>query len=143
LARNGDPLGDRTLRRLGSEHLGAAGYLISRAGARKMLALTRPLAECADQTMFGRAAVLEDRVVAYQLDPAIVVQDNVHPDARARLGIVTTLHESDRARLAEAARRAKPRGLARLKREAERLIQQARQTLWFFPSMQRARVSWR
>ena len=34
--------GERRLHRLGAEHLGAAAYLLSRAGARKMLAATRP-----------------------------------------------------------------------------------------------------
>lgn len=141
IARRGVALGERELRRLGAEHLASAGYVVSRAGARKMLQATRTLAEPVDHSLFGREAIFEGRVVAYQLYPAIVVQDNMHPDARAQRGIETTLHESDRARLADAAKRAKPRGLARWTREAKRLIQQARQALRF--SMQRTRVPWR
>ncbi len=143
LARRVTAFGERKLRRLGAEHLCAAGYLISRAGALKLLEATRGLAEPVDHALFGRAAVFEGHVVAYQLDPAIVVQDNLHPDAAARWGVATTLHESDRARLAAAAKRRKPSGLARLVREAGRLVDQARRTLWLAPRMRRERVNWR
>lgn len=143
LARRGVALADRTLLRLGAEHLAAAGYLVSRAGARKLLAATRGLAEPVDHTLFGRAAIFDGAIVAYQLWPAIVVQDNVHPDAGARREIASTLHESDRARLAAAARQARPRGTARWAREALRLVEQARRALRFFPHMQRRRVPWR
>jgi glycosyl transferase family 25 len=143
LARRGVALAGRELRRLGAEHLASAGYLISRAGARKMLEATRALAEPVDHTLFGREAIFEGRVVAYQLWPAIVVQDNLHPERAARREIATTLHESDRARLAEAARRAKPRGLMRVAREGRRLVDQARRAWRFFPGFRRARVPWR
>ncbi|HXT06909.1 MAG TPA: glycosyltransferase family 25 protein, partial [Roseiarcus sp.] len=143
LARRGIALSDRTLRRLGAEHLCSAGYLVSRAGALKLLAATRALAAPIDHTLFGRAAIFERRLVAYQLDPAIVVQDNLHPDPAARWGVATTLHETDRARLAAAAKRDKPRGLARLAREAGRLIDQARRAARLLPTMRRVRVSWR
>jgi glycosyl transferase family 25 len=143
IARRGLPLGDRTLRRLGAEHLCAAGYLISRSGARAMLAATHPLAEPVDHSLFGREAIFGGRARAYQLYPAIVVQDNLHPDRSARREIATTLHEGDRAKLAEAARRAKPRGLARLAREAKRLAEQAHRMARLAPWMRRERVPWR
>ena len=143
LARRDVALSGRTLRRLGAEHLCAAGYLVSRAGALKLLTETRALAEPVDHALFGRAAIFEGRVVAYQLDPAIVVQDNLHPDPSARWGVATTLHESDRARLAAAAKRRKPRGLTRLVREAGRLVDQARRMARLLPTMRRERVSWR
>jgi glycosyl transferase family 25 len=143
LARRGAALGGRTLRRLGAEHLCAAGYLISRAGAVKLLEATRALSEPVDHALFGRAAIFEGRVVAYQLEPAIVVQDNLHPDASARRGIATTLHEADRTGLAEAARRLKPRGLARLAREVGRFAEQAQRVVRLAPTMRRARVPWR
>ena len=54
LSRRGEPAGERRLHRLGAEHLGAAAYVISRAGARKMLAATRRLTAHVDQTLFGR-----------------------------------------------------------------------------------------
>jgi len=143
LARRGAAVSGRTLRRLGAEHLCAAGYLVSRAGAQKLIEATRALSEPVDHALFGRAAIFEGRIVAYQLDPAIVVQDNLHPDASARRGIATTLHESDRARLAAAAKRGKPRGLARLAREVGRLVEQARRAARLLPTMRRVRVSWR
>lgn len=143
LTRRGVAFSGRSLRRLGAEHLCAAGYLVSRAGARKLIEATRALSEPVDQALFGRAAIFGGRVAAYQLDPAIVVQDNLHPDASARRGVASTLHESDRARLAEAARRRKPRGLARLAREAGRLFEQARRAVQLLPTMRRVRVPWR
>ena len=143
LARGGVAFGDRTLRRLGAEHLASAGYVVSRAGARKMLALTRTLAVPVDHSLFGRAAISQGKVVAYQLFPGIVVQDNMHPDPAARRGIATTLHEDDRRRLATAARGAKPRGWARLAREMRRLAWQTRAAVRLLPAMQRTRVPWR
>jgi glycosyl transferase, family 25 len=119
VARSGVPLGDWMLHRLRSEHVGAAGYVVSREGARKLLRSTRALDEPVDQTIFGRRAIRRGEIVAYQLAPAIVVQDNLRPEARA--GLASTLHEPDRAALAKAARIAKPRGLQRLRREAARL----------------------
>jgi len=143
IARSGPSIAGRTLRRLGAEHLASAGYLISRAGARKVLAATRPLAEPVDHTLFGRDAIFGRRVRAYQLFPAIVVQDNLLPDAAARRGIATTLHDSDRTKFAAAAKRAKPRRLKRLAREAGRLYQQARRILRLWPTMRRQRVPFR
>jgi glycosyl transferase family 25 len=143
LARRRLDLGDRALRRLGAEHLCAAGYLISRAGALKLIEATRALSAPVDHALFGRAAIFEGFVDVYQLDPAIVVQDNLHPDPTARRGVATTLHEGDRARLAAAAKRRKPRGLARLAREAARLVEQAQRAARLLPTMRRVRVSWR
>ena len=143
LTRNGAPFAGRTLRRLGAEHLGAAGYLISRDGARKMLAATRGLTEPVDQTLFGRSAIFEGRVRALQLDPGVVIQDRLLPVAGARAGIPTTLQESDRLALTQAQRRAKPSGLRRWAREAARLLEQARRVARLWPAMKRARVDWR
>ncbi|MDE3174644.1 MAG: glycosyltransferase family 25 protein, partial [Pseudomonadota bacterium] len=122
LTRRGAAQGARALHRLGSEHFGTAGYLVSRNGARKMLALTRGLDQPVDHALFGRETIAARRLAVLQLVPAAVVQYNVHPDPAARRELATTLHESDRAKLAEAARRAKPRGWARLAREARRLV---------------------
>ncbi len=143
VARRGAAFGGRELKRLGAEHLGAAGYLVSRAGAWKMLALTRALDEPVDHTLFGRETIFEGRLSVLQLFPAVVVQDNRLPDVGARREIATTLHERDRVRFAEAARRAKPKGLARLAREAGRLWMQARRAARFSLTMQHVRVPWR
>jgi glycosyl transferase family 25 len=141
LARAGAPFADRRLRRLGAEHLASAGYLVSRAGAAKMLAMTRALDEPVDQTLFGRATLFERRLTVLQLDPAAVVQDNMRPGKPAALG--TTLHEQDRAALAQTARRDKPRGAARLARETERFMNQLRRWVRFIGRYRRERVDWR
>ena len=143
LARRGGALGARALHRLGSEHYGTAGYLVSRVGARKLLALTRGLDRPVDHALFGREAARERRLRVLQLVPAVVVQDNIHPDTSARRELPTTLHESDRMLLADAARRGKPRGWARLVREVLRFFDQAGRAARFFPAMRRARVPWR
>jgi len=143
IARSGPSIAGRSLRRLGAEHLASAGYLISRAGAHKVLTATRALAEPVDHSLFGRDAIFERRVRVYQLFPAIVVQDNLLPDAAARRGIATTLHESDRLALAATAKRSKPRGLQRLAREARRLFEQMRRVLRLGPTMRRQRVPFR
>ena len=141
IARRGPSIAGRELRRLGAEHLASAGYVVSRAGARKLLSLTRPLGEAVDHTLFGRASVFEGRIVAYQLVPAAVVQDNLLPDVAARREIATTLHEGDR--LAAAAKRDKPRGVKRLRREARRLFEQALRLARLWPRMRRVRVAFR
>jgi glycosyl transferase, family 25 len=142
LARRGIAMSGRLLRRIGAEHLGSGAYLVSRAGAAKFLKLTRPLDVPVDHSLFGRDVIFERRVSAYQLDPAIALQDVLLPE-RARTGLVTTLQESDRARLALAAKRAQPRGLARIQRESRRLFEQARRAWRLWPGFRRERVPWR
>ena len=141
VSRGGVRLRDRVLHRLRSEHVGAAGYVISRDGARKLLQSTRRLDEPVDQTIFGGRAIRRGEIVAYQLVPAIVVQDNLRPGART--GLATTLHEPDRLAIAEAVRRAKPRGLARLTREAERLASQVADAARARTTCRRLRPDWR
>jgi glycosyl transferase family 25 len=141
-SRRGESAGTRRLHRLGAEHLGAAAYLLSRAGARKMLAATRPLAEQVDQTLFGRRAIWEAELEALQLVPAIAVQDTVRPDTAPRRELASTLHEDDRKRLAERVQREKPRGPERWRREAQRLADQIRRWIRLAPSMQRRRIPW-
>ncbi len=143
IARTGQSLAGRTVRRLGAEHLASAGYLVSRAGARKFLTMTRALAEPVDHALFGREAIFSGRVRAYQLVPAIVAQDNLLPKHQARRGIATTLHEGDRQRLAASVKGAKPRGLPRLAREARRLYEQLRRITRLWPTMRRERVPFR
>jgi glycosyl transferase family 25 len=142
IARRGISFAGRSLRRIGAEHLGSGAYLVSRAGATKLLKLTRTLAEPVDSMIFGRAAIFEGRVRAYQLDPAIAVQDILLPE-QARFGLVTTLEGADRTGLAAAAKLRKPSGLARLAREAGRLVDQARRVARLAPTMRHVRVPWR
>ena len=141
-SRRSEPGGERRLHRLGAEHLASAAYLLNRAGARKLLAATRPLAEQVDQTLFGRRAIWEGEIRALQLIPAIAVQDTMHPDAAARPELASTLHEDDRKRVAEKRQREKPRGLERWRREARRLADQIRRWIRLAPTMRRRRIPW-
>ena len=141
-SRRSEPAGKRRLHRLGAEHLASAAYLLNRAGARKLLAATRPMAEQVDQTLFGRRAIFEGEIWALQLVPAIAVQDTMRLDAAARRALTSTLHEEDRKRVAEKRRREKPRGLERWRREARRLIDQIRRWIRLAPTMRRRRIPW-
>ena len=140
IARRGASLAGRTLRRLGAEHLGSAGYLVSRAGAQKLIAMTQRLDAPIDQTLFGYATVFEGRLRVLQLVPAAVLQDRLLPNARE---FTTTLQEADRRQISEASRRNKPQGLARFVREVTRLVAQAQRIARLWPSMRRERVPWR
>ncbi|HWG06080.1 MAG TPA: glycosyltransferase family 25 protein, partial [Beijerinckiaceae bacterium] len=141
-SRRGVAAGARKLHRLGAEHLASAGYLISRAGARKMLAVTRPVVEPVDHVLFGRGAMEDGRFVALQLVPAIVVQDGLHPNPTVRRELASTLHEDDRKRLAAQSRHDKPRGFHRLKREVRRIGDQLRRWFRLAPTMHRRRIPW-
>ncbi len=141
-SRRGEPAGARRLHRMGAEHLGAAAYVISRVGARKLLAATRPLREPVDHTLFGRRAIGGGAIVALQLVPAIAVQDTMRPDAAPRRDLASTLHEEDRRGIAARARREKPRGPERWRREAARLVDQIARWTRLAPTMRRGRIAW-
>ncbi len=143
ISKRGARLCDRALHALGAEHFGTAGYVVSRGGAEKLLRLTTALNEPLDHMMFGRRAVFERRLRVLQLVPAVVVQDVHHPDPAHRRTMTTTLGEAGAARFADTAARAKPHGLARFAREADRLVQQTRRALRFWPTMHRVIVPWR
>jgi len=143
ISKRGARLCDRALHTLGAEHFGTAGYVVSRAGAQKLLGLTRALNQPLDHMMFGRRCVFERELVVLQLVPAVVVQDVHHPDPTMRRAMTTTLGESGAARFADNATRAKLGGYARFAREADRLVQRVRRGLRFWPTMHRVVVPWR
>jgi glycosyl transferase family 25 len=142
LERRGRPAGGRKLHRLGAEHLASAAYLISRTGARKMLAATRDLREPLDHTLFGRRPIGEGAFLALQLVPAIAVQDTVRPNSTQRSELASTLHEGDRKQNAAKAKQDKPKGSQRFLREAERLGEQLRRWIRLTPTMHRRRIPW-
>jgi glycosyl transferase family 25 len=142
LERRGRAAGERTLHRLGAEHLASAAYLISRAGAKKMLAATHDLCQPLDHILFGRRPIGEGAFLALQLVPAIAVQDTVRPNAAKRSELASILHEEDRKQLAAKAKRDKPKGFERLRREAGRLGDQLRRWIRLSPKMHRRRVPW-
>jgi len=142
LERRGRPAGERTLHRLGAEHLASAAYLISRAGAKKMLAATRDFSKPLDHILFGRRPIGEGAFLALQLVPAIAVQDTMRPNAEKHSELASVLHEDDRKQLAAKAKREKPKGFERLRREARRLAEQWRRWIRLSPKMHRRRVPW-
>ena len=84
----------------------------------------------------------EGAFLALQLVPAIAVQDAVRPHAAKRSELASTLHEDDRRQLAAKARREKPQGSLRFRREAARLGEQLRRWIALAPTMHRRRVPW-
>jgi len=76
LAKDGPAHLGRQLRRLFGRHVGSAGYILNREGARRMLA-HRPFAVSIDNYLFNRNASPAARsVVTYQVSPALVQQGN-------------------------------------------------------------------
>ena len=76
LARDGHVHLGRELRRLFGRHVGSAGYILNREGARRMLA-HRPFALSIDNYLFNRNASPAARsVTTYQVNPALVQQGN-------------------------------------------------------------------
>jgi glycosyl transferase family 25 len=81
-------MGDRKLMRLASPHMGAAGYVLSRAGLPKVRALAAAMKYPADVVLFGEPA---KELIIYQLTPSLVIQDNAlkkKPDYAALAGTV-------------------------------------------------------
>jgi len=66
---------DHTLRKLTSEHLGAAGYFISRQACQRLLHLTEECCEPVDCLLFSTRAPIMRQLEIYQIDPALCVQD--------------------------------------------------------------------
>lgn len=76
LAKDGPHHLGRELRRLFGRHVGSAGYILNREGARRMLE-HRPFAVSIDNYLFNRNASPAARsVVTYQVSPALVQQGN-------------------------------------------------------------------
>lgn len=73
ISRQLQPCRGRGLGRLYSTHLGAAGYVLSRQGAQKMLAHAARPARPVDHLLFDVPAIVEGLSVL-QLDPALCMQ---------------------------------------------------------------------
>ena len=72
-----DTVFGRELFRLRSRHLGAAAYILSRKGARKLLENSDKLAMGVDAVMFNPRPRLKHEMINYQIDPAICIQDDI------------------------------------------------------------------
>ena len=69
----------RTLRRLHSRHMGTAGYIVSRAGARRVVG-HRPVNMPIDHMLFNmNASPLAAQLKTYQVEPALVKQADQEP----------------------------------------------------------------
>jgi glycosyl transferase, family 25 len=113
LSLEADPpaVGTRQLRRLWSRHGGTAGYVISRACCRALLADSIVPSDPLDQYMFNPNSHVFGKLLTYQLDPAICIQDeNLLGGSEAALK--STLHDERRLH--------KPKGIRKLLREASR-----------------------
>lgn len=64
----------RGLARMASEHLGAGGYILSRQAARRLLAASETITVPVDYALFSPTFALLKPFDAWQLDPAICIQ---------------------------------------------------------------------
>lgn len=80
LSTHDERLGNRSLGRLHSGHLGAAGYVISRAGAQYLLNVSRTSVQPLDLTMFSDAALADPQYLVMQVSPAVAVQEDFLPE---------------------------------------------------------------
>ncbi len=68
---------DHALRPLCSWHGGTAGYVVSQAGAQRLLQLTWPLADPVDQVMFNPLSRVSASLVLLQVCPAVCIQKSI------------------------------------------------------------------
>jgi len=85
----------RHVGRLAGPHLGAAGYLISRAAATRLWHETMVPADIIDHVLFGKNVGVGSAPVIYQLDPAPVIQGMYHA-SHAETGWASSSIEEDR-----------------------------------------------
>ncbi|WP_158498644.1 glycosyltransferase family 25 protein [Martelella endophytica] len=70
----------RAIHRLVGNHLGAAGYALSRAGAEKLLAASDRIAIGVDSLIFNPRRRGKLSLTVYQMTPALCVQDGLVPE---------------------------------------------------------------
>jgi len=107
----------RKLRRLLSPHFGAAGYIVSHAGARKLIALAQKPDRAVDDLMFETTTTARTLITIFQLIPAICAQEFVLSETPSASDIA-----QDRQLLRQ---QKKPRGLSKIWREITRPYFQA------------------
>ena len=104
------PVKGRELARLTSQHLGAGGYVLSKACATRLVSATETVALPVDYALFSPAMALLPDVLVWQLDPAICVQQLRSKKIFLPAGIDWSEMSKDRIAL-------KKRGLNKLWRE--------------------------
>lgn len=90
----------RQAHRLGSHHVGhelmswhggTAGYVITRAGAARLLGLTEPIADTVDQAMFHPFSTIRRQLRVGQVIPAPVIQRQRMPGTAAAVVVASTI----------------------------------------------------
>ncbi|WP_011581448.1 glycosyltransferase family 25 protein [Chelativorans multitrophicus] len=105
-------IGSRSLHRLRSSHMGTGGYIVTRKGAERLLALSERLEAPVDHFMFNAGLHSAASLTTFQMVPAVCVQDSYIGRQSMVLGI-----ESD---LLDERPPTKPRGIRKLWRELKR-----------------------
>ena len=99
------------LRHLHSDHWGTGGYIVTRAGMKKLLAESTRIGMAVDTFMFTPGAVANLSLTVYQLEPALCVQDQCLPEGDPRR---TEIVSEITAEKAQANRRVPPKNLKAL-----------------------------
>ena len=96
VSRNGKVLmgTPHRLKKLLSSHYGAAGYIVSRRAMERLCAASESLPLPVDDVIFGAHYRVFGGLRAYQIDPAICVQDQyIESPEAGRLDIVSTIYD--------------------------------------------------
>jgi glycosyl transferase, family 25 len=81
----------RSLHRLRSSHMGTGGYVVTRKGAERLLALSERLEAPVDHFMFNSGLPSAASLTTFQLVPAVCVQDSYIGQPSMVLGIESDL----------------------------------------------------
>jgi glycosyl transferase family 25 len=108
------------LSRLRSSHPGAAGYIVSRRGAQRLLALTAYMDRPVDDILFDDNSILSRQLDVLQLRPALCIQEWVLLQGEANMRFASSL-EPERRRLQISRKRT---GLTKVLWELRRPIDQ-------------------
>ena len=114
------------LRRLISVHTGSGGYFISRKGAVTLLKMTDEICEPVDRLLFAPDIPVSGRLNAYQLDPAICIQDYYINKQNKRDGFESHIPSGGPGPSPGMAKR---KGLAKLRHELVRPLLQLKDRL--------------
>ena len=112
----------RGIRRLLSNHRGAAGYFVSKSTAEFLLKITGQLCEPADTILFNPVGGIFEELAVYQIEPAIGV-DRIYLKAEVQ-GVERSILDGERK-----TRPTRPGLMMRIRRELIRPFRQLVQTM--------------
>lgn len=114
--RDASPVGaGRRVATLRASHVGAAGYVVAPAAARRLLEQTGSFADPVDQYLFNPVSPMSAALSIHQLMPALCVQDGLYRRGDDDV-LASALHDERRLN--------RRRGMAKLKRELTRPLEQ-------------------